>query len=116
MKPLVILLGGCLVSLGLFALGCKERVVVYEQPAHEVVVGDVVYVQEEPPPIRVERAGRPPSRNHLWLEGHWMYRDRRYVWERGHWEAPPHRGDVWVTGHWVKGDHGYHWLPGHWRQ
>ncbi len=39
-----------------------------------------------PPALRVETYGRPPSRRHVWVPGHWEWSRRAHdwVWEQGH--------------------------------
>lgn len=75
-----------------------------------------VVVRVAPPPPR-EEPPPPPRRGHVWVNGHWEWRNGRHVWKRGYWlrERRGHRyeGDRWVErngrwylerGRWVRGD------------
>lgn len=73
-----------------------------------------------PPALRVETYGRPPSRRHVWVPGHWQWSRRAHdwVWRPGRWRVPPRgrgywipetyerRGDRWITieGRWSNDD------------
>ncbi|MGB5106677.1 MAG: hypothetical protein WBP29_01310 [Candidatus Zixiibacteriota bacterium] len=72
----------------------------------------VVYVETEPPPLRVEARSAPPSPFAIWIDGFWSWRRNDFVWVPGHWEANP-RG-VWVSGYWERHPRGYRWVPGYW--
>ena len=63
-------------------------------------------------------AARPvaPSRDHVWVDEDWEYRDGRYVAVGGHWIMPPHRGWIWVPGRWAHTRRGWQWMPGRWRR
>ena len=77
---------------------------------------EVIVVDEPPPPRReviIER--ERPSRDHLWIEGHWVRERDRWEWFGGHWEARPRREAEWVPGHHERREHGYVWIEGHWR-
>ena len=71
-----------------------------------------VFVETEPPPLRVEVRSEPPSREAVWIDGNWSWRGHQYVWIAGHWEN--HRHGNWVPGYWNKRDRGYYWVKGHW--
>ncbi len=74
----------------------------------------VVYVQEPPPPVKVEVKPPKPAPHAVWIPGHWKWNGRRYVWVPGHWELRP-KGKTWVPGHWKKTRRGWVWVPGHWK-
>ncbi|HWK02686.1 MAG TPA: hypothetical protein VNS58_03605 [Puia sp.] len=95
MKKIAIVLG-LLVSIGLLS-SCTVRAVVHERPR------EIVY--ERPP---------PPSREHIWITGDWVWVGGRYEWHEGHWERPRPR-TVWENGHWQDTRGGWRWIPGHWR-
>jgi hypothetical protein len=76
----------------------------------------VVVVEEEPPPVRREVVGVAPSRDHIWVEGHWVRRGRGgWDWEPGYWVARPRPRAEWVPGHWVRERGGWLYVDGHWR-
>ncbi len=87
-----------IVGLALVLMACASR---------------TVYVQTEPPPVRVEVAGPLPARNAVWIPGHWSWEGRQHVWVAGYWDRNP-QGRLWVPGHWERHHRGWHWVPGHW--
>ncbi|HET8576057.1 MAG TPA: hypothetical protein VFO18_03080 [Methylomirabilota bacterium] len=82
-----------------------------------VVAEPVPVVVRTPPPApppRVEVVPVQPVPGHVWVQGHWAWRNGAYAWVPGHWEAT--RPDfVWVPGHWAPRAGGYVWIEGHWR-
>lgn len=75
----------------------------------------VVVVRTAPPVEVVERPGPAPSREHIWVRGHWRWDGHRYLWDGGHWEAR-RVGHSWVPGHWVHARGGWYWVDGHWQR
>src|ERR1043166_10117300 len=95
------------VLISFLAIGCishREPVVV-TTPARQVIV------TEAPPPPRTEVMGVAPSTAHVWVQGYWVHRDRRWVWVPGHWEARPRVGAMYVAGHWDRTTQGWVWTP-----
>lgn len=90
----------------------KERVTV--QPSVSV---NLNFVAQPPPPPRheviVER--ERPSRDHIWINGYYVWREGRHVWVAGHWERPPHAHAVWIEPRWEHHDRGYVFIEGVWR-
>jgi WXXGXW repeat (2 copies) len=89
------------------------QVVVTQTPGPN---GTIVLNQALPvaPQVVVARPDRP-SHDHVWVEGHWTFRDTHYEWINGHWEVPPERGDVWVQPHTEqRSDGNYNFVEGHW--
>jgi hypothetical protein len=84
------------------------------QPSVSVHVN---FVAQPPPPPRrevvVER--ERPSREHVWLNGYWAWREGRHVWLAGHWERPPRPHAVWVEPRWEHRREGYVFVEGFWR-
>jgi hypothetical protein len=39
----------------------------------------------------VEVVSEAPAPDAVWVDGHWVWRDRYYVWQRGGWLKPPER-------------------------
>ena len=76
---------------------CTASYVVRERPT------EVVYVRPA-----------PPSRDHVWISGDWVWTGGRYAWHEGHWERR-REGRVWIDGHWQSNHGGWKWVPGHWR-
>ena len=43
-----------------------------------------------PPPAGFAEVVPPqPNGDAVWIDGHWAWRGRKYVWERGGWVVPP---------------------------
>src|SRR5258708_33147964 len=82
------------ISIGALS-SCTVRAVVHERPR------EIVY--ERPP---------PPSREHIWITGDWVWVGGRYQCHEGHRER--HRPmTVWETGHWPGPGRSERWTPGH---
>ena len=76
---------------------------------------DVLYVEEAPPPPRVEVVPVQPGVEFIWIDGYWSWSSRAYLWVPGRWEHAPHPRAHWVPGRWRHHGHGWYWAPGHWR-
>ena len=74
----------------------------------------VVKVRPNRPKIKVVKP-KQPDKNHIWVDGHWVWnpRSKNYVWKRGYWE-PVRTGHRYVAGHWEKAPGGWKWIPGAW--
>jgi hypothetical protein len=112
--PLVTLMF-CSVS----APGCvvrERQVVVHEAPppeAEEEASGQEVQADAELPAEQVETPPPPPTREHVWVRGHWRWSGKRWVWVQGRWIVR-RQGSEWVAGHWVRGRRGWVWVSGRW--
>lgn len=114
-----------LLTAGLaFLSGCvvEERrphreVIVEPAPVAPAVGVHVNFIAQPPPPPRheviVERTR--PSRDHVWIQGYWVWREGRHVWIGGHWERPPRPHAVWVEPRWEHRHEGYVFVDGYWR-
>jgi len=58
----------------------------------------------------------PPSREHIWVSGDWVWTGGRYQWHEGHWDRPRNSKARWADGHWQNTRRGYKWVPGHWQR
>ncbi len=79
----------------------------------QVAQSEVVYVQQSPPPPRVETIVVSPSPGYVWCGGEWIW-NGGWVWTSGRWCAPQRPYAVWIGGSWESGPHGWHHHPGHW--
>jgi hypothetical protein len=48
-----------------------------------------IEVPYPPPAALVEQVPEPAPPETVWLDGHWIWRGRYYVWQRGGWVKPP---------------------------
>ncbi len=75
----------------------------------------VVYVRRGPPAERVEVVTAAPSREDVWVKGHWAWRRDDYDWVPGHWARAEPGFREWVAGRWEQDRHGWYYIEGHWR-
>jgi hypothetical protein len=76
---------------------------------------DTVTVLDKPlPPSSTDSVGDQPSPYHVYVSGHWTWRDGAYVWVGGAWELPPRSDAEWVGPRWEKRSEGYVLQEGHW--
>jgi uncharacterized protein YcfJ len=74
-----------------------------------------VYVQQAPPPPRVETMVMAPGPGYVWMGGEWVW-NGGWAWRGGYWGMPPYPGGIWIGGSWSHHDRGWHHSPGHWRR
>lgn len=98
--------------------------VVVQQPTTSVVTatplanGQLLITQAPPgaPQVAVvtERPPRP-SGSHVWIEGHWTWRNSRYEWVDARWQEPPYANAKWMAPRWERRPDGYYtFYEGHW--
>jgi hypothetical protein len=75
---------------------------------------EVVYVQQAPPPPRVEVIGVAPHPGYAWVGGDWGW-NGGWAWSSGRWCAPPPGHSVWISGSWSRHPRGWCHSPGYWR-
>ena len=63
----------------------------------EVQVVPAVRSGEAPPPNKQEEAVQCPSPAHVFVEGHWVWRDSSYKWLPGQWTIPPGSSCTWTV-------------------
>jgi hypothetical protein len=75
----------------------------------------VVYVapREPPPEAVVERPA--PRSGYVWVNGHHVWRGRRYEWHHGHY-VHERRGYGWHDGGWEHRGDRYEYRRGGWRR
>ena len=76
---------------------------------------NVVYVQQSPPPPRVETVVVSPGPGYVWVGGEWLW-NGGWAWRSGYWCMPPYANSIWIGGSWSHYDRGWRHAPGHWRR
>lgn len=56
-----------------------------------------------------------PSRDAVWVRGHYVWTGNAYQWQPGRWEVPPSGARVWVPPSWQPTNGGYVYTRGHWQ-
>lgn len=74
-----------------------------------------VLVSIAPPGVVVEKRGRAPGRDYVWVNGYHRWDGKAYHWEPGRWERPPRPHARWEQHRWVHRKGGYVFVEGHWR-
>lgn len=95
----------------LLAGGC---IVPASSPWLAYVSPEPIVVDEPPPPTRVEVRSPAPTADGVWIQGHWEWREGRYLWVEGRWERSRH-GYAWVAPRYVRRGAGWAYVRGHWR-
>jgi hypothetical protein len=99
--------------------GCASRtrtVYVHDHdPPYESAVQarDVVIV--EPPPRDLDEVVPAQRAGYVWINGHYRYDGKRYVWKPGYYERVPRGYARWEPGRWDRRGDGYVWIEGRWR-
>lgn len=75
----------------------------------------VVYARRGPPRERVEVVTVAPSREEVWVKGHWTWVRNDYEWVPGRWVRPDRGFRDWVAGRWEHDRYGWYYVEGHWR-
>jgi len=71
------------------------------------------YVVKERPAEVVYTRPAPPSREHIWISGDWVWIGGHYQWHEGRWDRR-REGYRWEDGRWQEARGGYKWVSGHW--
>lgn len=79
------------------------------QPPQQIIVS------APPPPPQPEVIFERPTPVHVWIQGHWRWRDGRHVWIPGRWETPPRQNAIWVSARWEMRGNQYVFVEGFWR-
>jgi hypothetical protein len=76
-------------------------------------VQEIEYLPEPPESIEVAPPGPPPSPNHIWVEGNWIWSGVRYLWRPGYW-IRVNPDWTWAPAHYVATPAGYLYVEGYW--
>jgi hypothetical protein len=76
-------------------------------------VKEAEYLAPPPESLETGPSTQPPTQDHTWVPGCWVWHDTRYVWRPGYWlVAQP--GWIWVPAHYVWTPCGYVFCDGYW--
>lgn len=85
--------------------------------AREQPMAPRAIVSLPPPPARVDPPKPPnPGGSAMWRDGHYQFRNGRYLWIPGAWINPPRAGLIWVPGFFQNTPEGGMFINGHWRK
>ena len=73
-----------------------------------------VEVPYPPPAGLVEVVPEAPAGDAVWVDGHWVWRGRYYVWSRGGWLRPPENASYATWQFRLKKDGRLLFAPGAW--
>ncbi len=68
------------------------------------------------PPSTTDSVEDQPTPQHVYVSGHWTWKDGAYTWVSGAWELPPSNSAEWVAPRWEKKDNGYALKEGYWQE
>lgn len=74
---------------------------------------DVLYVPQPPESLETGPNSDPPSADHLWVPGVWIWRENRFAWRPGQWIAAQPDW-VWMPAHYCWTPRGYLYVDGYW--
>jgi hypothetical protein len=76
-------------------------------------VSETIYLPEPPDSVEAGPNMAPPSRDHIWAPGCWVWYEGRYAWRPGYWVAV-HPEWIWVPSYYVYSPRGYVFCEGYW--
>lgn len=68
------------------------------------------------PPSTTDSVEDQPSPQHVYISGHWTWKDGAYTWVSGAWELPPSNSAEWIAPRWEKKENGYVLQEGYWQE
>lgn len=74
---------------------------------------DTEYLPNPPESIENGASTKPPTANHIWVPGCWVWHDTRYVWRPGYWLVNQ-AGWIWMPAHYNWTPCGYVYVDGYW--
>ena len=73
-----------------------------------------VVVTQAPPALQADVVIAQPTSQHVWIAGHYTWRDNQYQWMTAHWELPPYTNAAWVKPSWEQQGNAYKFTEGYW--
>jgi hypothetical protein len=73
---------------------------------------EIEYLPEPPQTVEAGPNIDPPSADHTWLPGCWIWQQNRYAWRPGYW-ATVQPNWVWIPAHYAWSPRGYVFIDGY---
>lgn len=74
---------------------------------------EISYLPTPPASVEEGPTSQPPSPDHFWIPGCWVWRNATYVWRPGYWwRATP--GWIWIPAHFRHTPRGSVYVAGYW--
>lgn len=74
---------------------------------------EIEYLPEPPATVEIGPNVAPPSAEHSWIPGSWVWHERRYAWRPGCWVVVEPDWD-WIPSYYVWAPRGYVFVDGYW--
>ena len=107
-------------AIGAVAGGLAGAAVGHRADQREAASADTAYSVRSVPPVPgsepYETAPSQPSRNAVWIRGHYVYVGSGYQWQPGRWEIPPAGARSYFLPSWQQAANGgYVYVRGQWQ-
>jgi hypothetical protein len=73
----------------------------------------VTYYPEPPESVERGPTSEPPTVQHFWVPGCWLWRETRYVWRPGYWTVG-YEDWIWVPASYCWSPRGWVYIDGYW--
>jgi hypothetical protein len=73
----------------------------------------LTYYPEPPESVEQGPSSEPPTAQHFWVPGCWLWRETRYVWRPGYWTVG-YEDWVWVPASYCWSPRGWVYIDGYW--
>jgi len=74
---------------------------------------EVTYVPQPPETLEAGPNSDPPSADHIWVPGCWIWGERQFAWRPGYWIAAQPEW-FWTPAHYCWAPRGYVFIDGYW--
>lgn len=74
---------------------------------------EVAYLPEPPQSVEAGPNIEPPSADHVWIPGCWVWHDTRYLWRPGYWVVGQPNW-IWIPAYYTWCPNGYVYVNGYW--
>jgi len=78
----------------------------------DATLDEIDYLPEPPQTMELGPNVEPPSADHTWIPGCWIWQQNRYAWRPGYW-ATAYANWIWIPDHYVSTPRGYVFIDGY---